>query len=107
MALSRTRFLMASVLTLALAACADAPPQTSATGSTVAPSARTATTATAAAQAGKPKLVCEETRPLGSLLPQRICLTPEEAAARKKASQEAIRNIQNSSSGTQNGGGGR
>jgi hypothetical protein len=95
---------MVGGLWLALAACAHDQPHMVGGNLSAAPASQTATAAAQAA--GKPKLVCEETRPLGSLLPQRICLTPEEAAARKKASQEAIRNIQNSSSGTQNGGGG-
>ena len=102
-----TRFgierVMAGGLWLALAACAHDQPHMAGGALSAAPAGQTAT---AAAQAGKPKLVCEETRPLGSLLPQRICLTPEEAAARKRAAQEAIRNMQNTSSGTQNGGGG-
>jgi hypothetical protein len=104
MAMSGIQGVMVSGLLLALAACANDEPHVAAGVPSTAPAAHTAS---AAAQAGKPKLVCEETKPLGSLLPQRICVTPEEAAARKKASQEAIRNMQNQSSGSQNGGGGR
>ncbi len=40
------------------------------------------------------KLICSESYPMGSHIPQRICLTPEQAAARKKAAQEAMQNVQ-------------
>jgi hypothetical protein len=82
-------------LTLAIAACASEPKQTA--GATAAPGGSTAATATAQAAPAKPKLVCEEEKPLGSLLPQRICMTPEEAATRQKAAQDKMRNIQNQS----------
>lgn len=83
-------------LSLSLMACASTPKPAaaSASGTTAAPAAGTST-----AQAStKPKLICEETKPLGSNLPQRICMTPEEAAARQKAAQDKMRNIQNQSS---------
>jgi hypothetical protein len=81
-------------LALGLAACASDPQQPSAAASS-APASGTATVAQAAPT--KPKLVCEETKPLGSNLPQRICMTPEEAAARQRAAQDKMRNIQNQS----------
>lgn len=85
-------------LSLSLMACASTPKPAAApaaSGTTAAPAAGTAT---ATAQAStKPKLVCEESKPLGSLIPQRICMTPEEAAARQKAAQDKMRNIQNQS----------
>ena len=84
-------------LSLSLMACASTPqPATAvpaASGSTAVPTAGTSTAQTST----KPKLICEEDKPLGSLLPQRICMTPEEAAARQKAAQDKMRNIQNSS----------
>lgn len=87
----------ALALSLSLMACASAPKTATAvptaSGTTTAPAMGTAT-----AQAStKPKLICEESKPLGSLLPQRICMTPEEAAARKTAAQNAMRNMQNES----------
>ena len=85
----------ALALSLAMVACASTPKQTAASGATAAPAG--STTAVAQAAPAKPKLICEEQKPLGSLLPQRICLTPEEAAARQKASQEKMREIQNQS----------
>jgi hypothetical protein len=96
-----TKFVLACGLALTLMACASNPDQSSAAapaaGSSAAPASSTATTVAQAAPA-KPKLVCEEQKPLGSLLPQRICMTPEEAAARKKASQDRMRQMQDQSS---------
>jgi hypothetical protein len=80
-------------LSLSLMACASTPTPATAT---TAPGAGTAT-ATAQAAPAKPKLICEEEKPLGSLLPQRVCMTPEEAAMRQKAAQEKMRQIQNQS----------
>lgn len=92
-------------LSLSLMACASAPKTATvpvASGTSAAPAAGTAT-----AQAStKPKLICEESKPLGSLLPQRICMTPEEAAARKTAAQNAMRNLQSNSAPTMREGGG-
>ncbi|MGH8307865.1 MAG: hypothetical protein ACRER0_06285 [Gammaproteobacteria bacterium] len=41
------------------------------------------------------KLICTYSNPLGSHIPQRICMTKEQQAARQKADQEALRNQQN------------
>ncbi|HSN18894.1 MAG TPA: hypothetical protein VLV87_11890 [Gammaproteobacteria bacterium] len=77
-------------LSLSLMACASTSNPTSA--------APAAGTSAATAQAStKPKLVCEETKPLGSNLPQRICMTPEEAAQRQRAAQDRMRQLQNQS----------
>ncbi|HVA55130.1 MAG TPA: hypothetical protein VNI53_04925 [Gammaproteobacteria bacterium] len=40
------------------------------------------------------KLICTESYPMGSHIPQRICVTQAEAAARKKADQQAMQNLQ-------------
>jgi hypothetical protein len=80
-------------LSLSLMACASTPTPATAT---TAPAAGTATAIAQAAPA-KPKLICEEEKPLGSLLPQRVCMTPEEAVQRQKAAQEKMRQIQNQS----------
>ena len=95
--MTKTTLACGLILSLTIAACASTPKQarTAAPGTTGAPASSTAP-ALASAPA-KPKLVCEETKPLGSLLPQRICMTPEEAAARQKAAQEKMRNLQNQS----------
>jgi hypothetical protein len=91
-----TKLTLACGLILTLAACASDPAGTASTATTTAaPAPDTAGPAPQAA--AKPKLVCEETKPLGSLLPQRICVTPEEAAARKRAAQDAMRNMQQQS----------
>lgn len=93
-----TKFTLACGLILTLAACAsgpEAPATATAAPDTAAPAATTS--APAAQAAAKPKLVCEETKPLGSLLPQRICMTPEEAAQRRKAAQDRMRDMQQQS----------
>ena len=89
----------ALALSLSLMACASAPKTATATAVPTASGTTTApATGPVTAQAStKPKLICEESKPLGSLLPQRICMTPEEAAARKTAAQNAMRNMQNES----------
>ncbi len=95
-----TKLALACSLALTLMACASNPDNST---PAAAPAASSATPAPAsgaapvAAAPSKPKLVCEEEKPLGSLLPQRVCMTPEEAAARKRAAQEHIRDIQNQS----------
>jgi len=81
-------------LSLSLLACASTPTPAAPSAATGAPAAGTAA---AQAAATKPKLVCEESKPLGSLLPQRICMTPEEADQRRKAAQEKVRQIQDQS----------
>ncbi|MGE5624720.1 MAG: hypothetical protein ACM3ZT_04150 [Bacillota bacterium] len=103
-----TKLTLACGLILILAACASNSPAPGTASAAPAPAAGTSVAATAAtkatAQATKPKLVCEEEKPLGSLLPQRICMTPEEAAKRRKAAQDAMRNIQNSGNIEEKGG---
>ncbi|HEY3860186.1 MAG TPA: hypothetical protein VGM47_11330 [Gammaproteobacteria bacterium] len=85
------------MLALGLAACASTPKTASTSATAVPGSSTAAATATAQAAPAKPKLICEEEKPLGSLLPQRICMTPEEAAARQKAAQSQVRNLQSQS----------
>jgi len=91
--MTKTILACALALSLTIAACASTPKQTAATDAVPAGS----TAAVAQAAPAKPKLVCEEQKPLGSMLPQRICMTPEEAAARQKAAQDKMRNLQNQS----------
>src|SRR5579863_8570467 len=91
-----TKLTLACGLIITLAACASNPPPAStATGAPAAGTQAAATQATA--QAAKPKLICDEEKPLGSLLPQRICMTPEEAAQRRKAARDAMTNIRDQS----------
>lgn len=92
--MTKSSLVCSLILTLALGACASEPKQ-AASDATATPAG--GTSAVAQAAPAKPKLVCEEQKPLGSLLPQRICMTPEEAAQRQKAAQEKMREIQNSS----------
>ena len=91
--MTKTTLACGLALSFAIAACASSPQQTA--SGTAAPAG--GTSATAQAAPAKPKLICEEQKPLGSLLPQRICMTPEEQAQRQKAAQEKMREIQNQS----------
>ena len=91
--MTKTTLACGLALALGLAACASSPKQ--AETSTPAPAGSTAAVAQAAP--AKPKLQCEEVKPLGSNLPQRICMTPAEAAARQRAAQDRVRNLQNQS----------
>jgi len=99
-----TKLLITCGLLAALTACATSQPAPSAaassavppaTSASAAPASQTAVAATAAAPA-KPKLVCDETARIDSHFQQRVCLTPEQVEARRKAAQEAMRNYQNS-----------
>jgi hypothetical protein len=91
--------LLCGLLALSATAWADTPVST--------PSASAAThpTATAAAQApvaaataapAKPKLVCENIHELGYHTMSRVCMTPEQMAARKKAAREQLERMQQS-----------
>ncbi len=42
-----------------------------------------------------PKMICSRSFPMDSHIPQLICVTPEQAAARKKAAQEQVQTMQN------------
>ena len=85
-------------LSLSLLACASNPQQTASGAATPTPADSSSTATAQASEPAKPKLVCEESKPLGSLLPQRICMTPEEAAARQRAAQQKMREMQDQSS---------
>ena len=49
--------------------------------------------AAAAPKSGTPKLVCEDDSEIGSHLHKRICLTPEQVQARKKAARDFSDNM--------------
>ncbi|MFI4967454.1 MAG: hypothetical protein ACHQAU_01910 [Gammaproteobacteria bacterium] len=100
-----TKLLMTCGLLVALTACATSQPAPSAAAAPATPAATETAAAAPAAQTGaapvaaapgKSKLVCEETDQMGSHFQQRVCMTPEQAEARRKAAQEAMRNYQNS-----------
>jgi hypothetical protein len=94
-----TKLLMTCGLMVALAACASNQPAASSASSSpgtpaqVAPAAGSvvaAASATTAAKPAAPKLVCEETDQMGSHFQQRVCMTPEQMEARRKAAQAAM-----------------
>ena len=92
-----TKLTLACGLIITLAACASNPPP-AAMAATAAPAAGTQAAAPAAtqatAQAAKPKLICDDTSQIGSHMAQRICMTPEQAEARRKAAQQAAQEFQ-------------
>ncbi len=45
-------------------------------------------------------LICSRHRPMDSHIPELVCITPEQAEARKKASQSQMQNMQNGPSPT-------
>jgi hypothetical protein len=79
------------ILSAALTACASAP-QNAPGAASAAPAAGTAI---ATASSSTPKLVCEDSSQMGSHFKQRICLTPEQVEARRRASQQAAQDFQN------------
>jgi hypothetical protein len=98
-----TKLLMTCGLVALLTACATSQPAPNAAASaatptttnvSAAPAAQTGAAATAGVP-GKPKLICEETDQMGSHFQQRVCMTPEQAEARRKAAQAAMQNFQN------------
>ncbi|MFI4920378.1 MAG: hypothetical protein ACHQAZ_01920 [Gammaproteobacteria bacterium] len=97
-----SKLLMTCGLVVALTACASSQPSPSASSSASGASGQASATATPAAQSGtatavaKPKLICEDTAQMGSHFQQRVCMTPEQAEARRKAAQAAMQNYQNS-----------
>lgn len=94
-----TKLLLTCGVLAALTACATSQPAPSAAAGAAGTATPAATSApssqsSAAATPAKARLVCEETQQLGSHFQQRVCMTPEEAEARRKAAQEAMRNAQ-------------
>lgn len=95
-----SKLLMTCGLVVALTACASSQPSPSASSSASGASGQASATAAPAAQSGtatavaKPKLICEDTAQMGSHFQQRVCMTPEQAEARRKAAQAAMQNYQ-------------
>ena len=81
-----TKFLMTCAALLLLAACASQP---ATSGATAAPDAGTSTGAViaTAAQPQQSKLICQDSEQIGSHFRSRVCLTPEQVEARRKAAQ--------------------
>jgi hypothetical protein len=65
-----------------------------------------ATASTSGTPPADQKLICTESTPMGTHIPQRICITQDQYAARKKADQEALRNAQMQGGQGQPGGSG-
>lgn len=80
--------ILAGSVCILIAACATAPKtaSTQATQQTIAVTRGTA-------EAGD-QLICTDSYPIGSHIPQRICLTKAQMEARQKAAQQAVRDLQ-------------
>lgn len=88
-----SKLLMTCGLVMALTACATSQPaSTASSGASTAPAAQSG--AAPATAVTKPKLVCEDTAQMGSHFQQRVCMTPEQAEARRKAAQATMQNMQ-------------
>jgi hypothetical protein len=81
-------------LTLLMSACATPQPQ----GTAAATDGGGQMVVSRGTQPEGQKLICTESYPMGSHIPQRICLTKEQAEARKRASQAAMQNLQSQGS---------
>ena len=105
-----TKLLMTCGLLAALTACATSQPAPMAAAGSAAPT-ETATSAPAvqtavAAAPAKGKLVCADSSRIDSHFKQRICMTPEQVEARRKAAQADMQNAQLQGSQCAQGGGG-
>lgn len=89
-----SKWLLSLGLALVITACATTPPPSAQTGSTAAPAGQLQMAVSRGTQESGQKLICTESYPMGSHIPQRICMTKEQMAARQKADQEAMRNAQ-------------
>ena len=91
-----TKLLMTCGAAILLAACASQPATTGSTASpSVAPAAgTTAAVAAATSTPAKGKLICEDSEQIGSHFHSRVCLTPEQGEARKKAARDMMLNSQ-------------
>ncbi|HEV7164998.1 MAG TPA: hypothetical protein VGO35_06380 [Gammaproteobacteria bacterium] len=108
-----TKLLLTCSLMVALTACATSQPvsTTATTGSggaalgsavTAAPSAQTVASASTAVKPQQAKLVCDDEEQIGSHFHARVCLTPEQVAARKKAAQLMMLNHNGGNGGCAN-----
>lgn len=79
-----------AAVTRAAAAAVSPAPAAGTVAASPAPAAPT--TAAPAVSTAKPKLICEDETEIGSHFRRRICMSPEQAAARRKAAQDAFRN---------------
>lgn len=86
------KLLLAGGMTLLLVACASTQP--SKTSSAAAANAQSQVVVYAGTKEDDQHLICTSSHVMDSHIPQRICLTKEQEAARQKAAQEAVRNMQ-------------
>jgi hypothetical protein len=87
--------LIANILLIAACATSQPMPATAA----AATQGQQESVVTGAPMSGQ-KLICTESYPTGSHLPQRVCMTQAQIEARRKADQDTIRNMQNQQSPT-------
>ncbi|MGB9429781.1 MAG: hypothetical protein WCC11_07895 [Gammaproteobacteria bacterium] len=87
-----SKLILSLGLALLITACATTPPPAQPTAS--ASGNQTQMVVSRGTQPSGQKLICTDSYPMGSHIPQRICLTQAEQAARQKAAQEAMQNMQ-------------
>lgn len=84
------KLILAGGVVLLISACATTPKMAPAAQATQQPGMQVAT--------GTPEsgdqMVCTMSYPMGSHIPQRICMTKAQMAARQKADQKAMRNME-------------
>lgn len=78
---------------LLITACASTPPPTK-TSAAAAASAQSQVVVYAGTKEDDQHLICISSHVMDSHIPQRICMTKAQMAARQKAAQEAMRNMQ-------------
>lgn len=88
------KLILAGGTALLISACASTP---TASPQVAAATQQQAMTVTRGTQESGQQLICTDSYPIGSHIPQRICLTKAQMEARQKAAQEAIRNMQSQS----------
>jgi hypothetical protein len=87
-----SKLILSLGLTLLVTACATTSPPAQPTAAASGGQAQMAVSR--GTQESSQKLICTNSYPMGSHIPQRICLTQEQQAARQKADREALRNLQ-------------
>lgn len=80
---------------LLITACASTPPSTTKTSSAIAANAQSQVLVyKGTKEDDQQHLICISSHVMDSHIPQRICMTKAQMAARQKAAQEAMRNMQ-------------
>lgn len=85
------KMLISLGLAMLIAACATTQPPAQSTAATATQAQMVVSRGT---QEDGQHMICTSEYPMGSHIPQRICLTKDQMKARQKAAQDAMRNLQ-------------